>query len=152
MAETLPKDIINAFIAALRANTGTHLSNSLFRKGPGHAIDLRGKAHCVFVALVGMPDGEQSAGIGNQWWHNWALGLTLCTPDSETDREAAEDSRLDLLGDFLDFIHSEARCVFGTAKVGRIRSAVYSIEAFPGREQQVWLMDRIVVTYRSLRS
>ncbi len=151
MAYVTPKDFVDAFLTALRADTGTMLSTAIFRKGPQRALRLAGtETAIVFVAVSGMEGGEQSAGSGNNWWHEWRLECTLMVPDDEADPEGAEDARLDLLDEFGEFLH--ANRTIGGAKVGHMSSAELQFGTLFENTTQVFRAARVVVTYRTLRS
>jgi hypothetical protein len=154
-----PKDILNAFMAALRADTGTVLAACTKRKGPQHTVRLATGATAangvqdvgvVFVALDNLQGGETPAGSGNTWWHVWTFAVNLAVPDDESDPETAEDLRLDLLSDFMEFMHSN-RCCFA-AMTGHIASAKCVLMSMSAEDQQVWRGVEVTVTYKALRS
>lgn len=154
MAYVTPKAILNEYLAQLRAWTTEPLKSCVFRKGPQRVIKLAGTetGFCI-VALRELVGGEDSAGSGNNWWHNWQFAVLLAVPDDEEDPEASEDARLDLIEQFGQFQHQiAARTLFGGAKVGRISSCTLGIGAYFENTTQVFRYAEITVDYRTLRS
>ena len=150
MGIALPKDILDAVLASMRGWTGAFLPLCTFRKGPQHTVRLTDtEIGAVFVTLVGLPQGEEGAGIGNRWWHHWAVQVELSTPDLSTDPGGTEDARLDLLGDFIGWLYN-TRCVAGAGTQTRISDASYAIVAFEGASAQVWRTDQITLQVKSL--
>lgn len=151
MAYKNPKDILDAFMVALRADTGTVLGACTKRKGQQHTVRLAtGEVGAVIVTLDRLAGGEQSAGSGNHWWHNWTFAVDLAVPDDETNPEAAEDLRLDLLSDFMEFMQAN-RCMFA-AMTGHVTEAKCVLMSLSSEDQQVWRGVELQVNYKSLRS
>ena len=153
MAYTSCKAIIDEFLADIRAYATTssgELHTSSVRKGPIHTLRLGSGITCgVVVSLEGLDGGEQSAGTGNHWWHDWTLNVLLIVPDNESDPGAAEDIRCELLDDFMAFVHSD-RCLVGGVKKGFVSGATFSMASLSAEEQQVWRAVECKVTYKAL--
>lgn len=147
-----PKTIVDDYLAALRASTETYLSQLVFRKGPQHTVKLPvDKVGVGFVRLEGMPGGEQGAGSGNVWRHPWSLRTILAIPDDISDPEGCEDLRLDILGDFLEFIQ-DTRCVSEHVKTGRLVQCDLVLAPLAAEQEQVWRCIDAIITYSARRS
>jgi hypothetical protein len=156
MAYTSCKDILDNFIDAIRtyANTSTGaLKDATVRKGPIFTLKL-GAAHksAVIVSLQTLEGGEQAAGSGNHWWHDWVLKVDLLVPDAngrELTVTGQEGLRCDLLDDFMEFIH-ETRCLVPGVKTGRVSGAEFGIAALSEEDQQVFRSVELRVNYKAL--
>lgn len=156
MAYTSCKDIIDNFIDAIRtyASTSTGaLKDATVRKGPLFTLKL-GASHksAVIVSLQTLEGGEQAAGAGNHWWHDWVLKVDLLVPDAngrDLTVTGQEDLRCDLLDDFMQFIH-ETRCLITGVKTGRVSSAEFYIASLSEEDQQVFRSVELRVNYKAL--
>lgn len=147
-----PKTVITTMMTSLRAWPDEPLASCVFRRGPQRALKttIAQKCACI-IELAGMPDGEQSKGSGNNWWHNWAIKVLLMVKDDEADPEGAEDMRLDLLEEFLQWLQSN-RSLLDNAKVGKVTGLDLGLLAFAENERQVWRYADVTLDYRTLRS
>ena len=152
MPYTTPKDVLTAFLTLLRAWPTEPLKSAVFRKGPQHSVSLTGaETALVMVGLANLEGGERSAGVGNNWWHNWNIAVILLVPDDEADPEGTEDTRLDLIEEFGKFLHAN-RSVGGTTLVGEMTACELFAEQFFANTKQVFRGAHITVQYRTLRS
>ena len=156
MAYTSCKDILDTFIDALRTYASTSagaLKDATVRKGPLFTLKL-GANHksAVIVSLQTIEGGEQAAGSGNHWWHEWVLKVDLLVPDANGSTltvTSQEDLRCDLLDDFMEFIHA-TRCLITGVKTGRVTSAEFGISALSEEDQQVFRTVELRVNYKAL--
>jgi len=154
MSTSVPvKTILNTFLSRARAWTVDPLASCVFRKGPQFALNL-GTADCAcIIALRDLAGGEQSAGSGNHFWHTWAFAVVLAVPDDETDPEAAEDMRLDLIDEFLSFMADiDTRTMFGGAKWGVVSGCSLGMGKVFTADDTIYRYADMTVEYRSLRS
>lgn len=155
MAYTSCKDILDNFIDALRtyASTSTGaLKDSTVRKGPLFTLKLGSHKSAVIVSLQTIEGGEQAAGTGNHWWHEWVLKVDLLVPDANGSTltvTSQEDLRCDLLDDFMEFIHT-TRCLITGVKTGRVTSAEFGIASLSEEDQQVFREVDLRVNYKAL--
>ena len=153
MAYVTPKTILNNYLAALRAWEGEPLASCVFRKGPQRTIRMSAAQDTIcIVALRALEGGEVSAGSGNNWWHDWSFAVLLMVKDDETDPEASEDTRLDLIEQFGQCQHQMAVRTMEGAKVGHITACTLGIGQYFENTTQVFRYAEIVVTYKTLRS
>jgi len=152
VAYVTPKTIIDDYLTALRAWTGEPLASCVFRKGPQRTLRLSDSEETIcIVALHSLEGGEQSAGSGNNWWHNWNFAVLLMVKDDEEDPEASEDARLDLIEQFGQFQQQLTVRTLDGAKVGHITECTLGIGEYFENTTQVFRYAEIVVTYKTLK-
>lgn len=151
-----PKSAIDAVLSGLRALDSGPLQSVtagggvIYRKGPQRSVKLSGtETAVIFVALAEMPEGEQSAGSGNNWRHEWDIKVLACVPDDGT--EACEDLRLDIIDALLQFAHDN-RDLAGAARVVRVGKCRCLIGELFADDKQVYRMADITLTYKTLKS
>ena len=155
MAYTSCKDILDNFIDAIRtyATTSTGaLKDATVRKGPLFTLKLGSHKSAVIVSLQTLEGGEQAAGSGNHWWHEWVLKVDLLVPDANGSTltvTGQEDLRCDLLDDFMEFVH-ETRCLITGVKTGRVTSVEFAIASLSEEDQQVFRSVELRVNYKAL--
>jgi hypothetical protein len=154
---TQPKDVLNAVIQSFKdASEQPLLSGAIHRKGPQNSVRLPsdGNGCVVFTQMEGLAEGERSAGSGNHWWHDWEFKVVLCVEDAPdgdlSGCETAEDTRLDLAAQYLDWIH-ENRNLFGTAKVGRVTELKFAMIELPGDPVQRFRGVVTTLAYKTLK-
>jgi len=153
MPYVTPKTILTNYLTALRAWAGAPLAACVFRKGPQRTLTLSAAQDTIcIVALRALEGGEESAGSGNNWWHNWSFAVLLMVKDDPEDPEASEDARLDLIEQFGQCQHQMSMRTMAGAKVGHISSCTLGIGEYFENSTQVFRYAEIVVTYKTLRS
>jgi len=152
MAYVPVKEVVDDLMELMRAWEGFTEASVVFRKGPVRALRTSETPRPVIIlTCLGLPAGEEGAGIGNHWWHNWQLQVSLLVPDDIDDPEGAEDLRYDLLEEFMDFVH-ENRTLLTSYKVGRVASVEFLFSTLTDDGQQVYRACRIVLGYKTLKA
>lgn len=157
MAGIKPADLLDAFLAALRATTITTLSDVVWRRGPQRAVRLAGGETALgIVAFAGLVDGETAAGSSNHWLQPLGLQVLVLVPDDETDPGASETTRLALAEGLLAFMQPldirSLQTTSGTAKSGRFARMTAGIGPYFEDTKQVFRWVEALVEYKCLRS
>ena len=156
MAYVPPKTFVNAYLALLRAWTTAPLSTCVFRKGPIQAYTPGSEPGLCIVEVAGLPTGEEPHASGNAWKHDWQLTVWLLVPDTEESPETAEDARLDLVNEFLSFMHANRTMgtggTSGGVKVGRVTGCEFSVNTLFANTQQVYRAAKMTVMYQTIKN
>ena len=151
MAYVTAKELIDAYLTALRAWAVEPLASCVFRRGPQRTISMSAAQDTIgIVAFQGLD--EESAGSSNKWWTNPRLAVLLMVKDDEEDPDASEDTRLDLIEQFGQFQNQMTVRTLDGAKVGHITACTFGIGEYFENTTQVFRYAEIVVTYKTLRS
>jgi hypothetical protein len=146
MAYVKPLDVMDGFLAALRAWTGEPLASATFRKGPQHAATFGNAPALVLVGFKSL--GEPGGGIGNNWWTECVIAVTILVPDSAT----AEDTRFDIVEEFGKFVLANRNLGTVGVQAGHILSCDFFAEPFFADVEQVFRGADFTVAYKTLRS
>lgn len=150
MAYVTAQTVVDGLIAALTAWTGEPLASAVMRRGPQHGATLGGASALVLVGMRRL--SEPGGGIGNHWWTECEIAVSILVPDDPEDPKAAEDLRFELVEEFGKFMQANRNLGTVGVQAGHIVSCDFFAEAFLGDTEQVFRGADFTVAYKTLRS
>lgn len=130
VATVTPLELVNAYVGALRDWGGAPLSLAAVVKGPIHSFAVADVGKPLVVVEVLGHAGEEPRAVSNITELAWRFGVTALVRDVVDDPGGAEDLRLGLAHQIMEFHQLVGNRALGGARQVRVEDCEFFVAQY----------------------